>query len=317
MRNLLLTNRRALGDVVVSTALMRDIKRQYGDEINIAFHGTNRELFQDVPYLSKLRQAETVSLGYGHREWKVGIDMSTKCPQHFVKAYYEFFTRKTGIPVEMTELRPDLHVDDPCHPDAKGRWLAVTGGKTDFAAKIWHPRSWETLFRLAPNEKFARVGALGKNNIHHALRAGDNVVDLRGKTDVRGFVAAIREAKGVICGVTAAMHIAAAFDKPCIVIAGGREPWWWEAYTDVTRRINGHEGPPLRNQVYLHTVGQMRCCTPNACWHSHLPGRPGKTKFCSNVVTKDKISYPACLDGITPYHILQAMEAYEQERQSV
>lgn len=309
-RKLLLTNRRALGDVVVSTALMRDIKLQYGDEIEIGFHGTHRELLRDVPYLSKLTRAETVSLGYGHREWKIGIDVSTQCPQHFLKAYYEFFTRRTGISVEMTELRPDLHIPDPAPPEAQGRWLAVTGGKTDFTTKIWHPRSWEELFRSAPDEKFARIGALGKNNIHHPIETGENVVDLRGQTDTRGFVAAIRESKGVICGVTAAAHIAAAYDKPCIVIAGGREPWWWEAYTDVTRQINGHVGPKLRNQVYLHNVGQLECCSPCACWRSHLPGRPGKKKFCEHTVKLDGVAYPACLDRITPAHIIQAMKTY-------
>ena len=56
------------------------------------------------------------------------------------------------------------------------------------------------------------------------------------------------------------MHVAAALDKPAVVIAGGREPVQWNAYP---------------KQHYLHTVGTLPCSSiqgtvGGACWRSRV-----------------------------------------------
>ena len=42
-------------------------------------------------------------------------------------------------------------------------------------------------------------------------------------------------------------------NRPCIVIAGGREPSTWEQYT---------------NHHYIHRCGMLPCCDNGGCWKS-------------------------------------------------
>jgi ADP-heptose:LPS heptosyltransferase len=95
-----------------------------------------------------------------------------------------------------------------------------------------------------------------------------------GTADPRGFLRLIYGADGVTCPVSFPMHVAAAFDKPCVVIAGGREPWWWEAYTNTRVRQFGEECAPVTvPHKFLHSIGQLDCCQSTGCWKTHvLPG---------------------------------------------
>jgi len=325
-RYFLLHNKFSLGDVVVSTALMRDIKAAYGDSIKVSFRSnTMYDLVAPAPYIDPLDKSlmpQEVSLASGRRVApRLGIDISTKHPQHYLKAYYQLFEYNTGIHVPITELKPDLHVSTPNpRPDLENGsyWVVATGGKRDIEAKIWSPTKWGRVFDLAEEETFLRVGSLSADSIHHPIEHRPNVIDVRSRTTVCQLAALIRDCKGVVCGVTSLMHIAAAFDKPCVVIAGAREPWWWEAYTDVTRRINGHKGPKRLNQTYLHTIGDYECCSHGACWRSWVRPKSVKNKLstsrlCKDIVEED-ILQPKCLTAIQPEHIISAMNSYETEK---
>ena len=88
-----------------------------------------------------------------------------------------------------------------------------------------------------------------------------HVIDLVGRTTTREFVRLMYHAEGVLCPVTFAMHLAAAVPtragrpphRPCVVVAGGREPPHWEAYP---------------HHQFLHTVGMLSCCADGGCWKS-------------------------------------------------
>src|SRR5207244_10704494 len=103
---------------------------------------------------------------------------------------------------------------------------------------------------------FGRVGGPGQR--HPPLR---DVIDLRGRTDLRQLVRLVHHAQGVLCPVTLLMHLAAAVEvpagmpknRPCVVVAGGREPPHWEAYP---------------HHQFIHTVGALWCCDNGGCWKS-------------------------------------------------
>ena len=122
---------------------------------------------------------------------------------------------------------------------------------------------------------------MGEAGHHHPpLR---NVLDLRGQTDLRQLVRLVYHAQGVLCPVTLLMHLAAAVEtppgmpknRPCVVIAGGREPAQWEAYP---------------HHQYIHTNGALMCCDHGGCWKSRVvPLGDGDEKdeprnLCVNVV---------------------------------
>jgi hypothetical protein len=80
------------------------------------------------------------------------------------------------------------------------------------------------------------------------------------------------------------MHVAAAFDKPCVVIAGGREPPTFERYA-------WHR--------YIDNVGGLPCCRLQACWHNALSA-------CKD---HDE-QYARCMRLIEPAQIVEAVRSY-------
>jgi hypothetical protein len=101
------------------------------------------------------------------------------------------------------------------------------------------------------------------------------------------------------------MHLAPAVEvkggrpvnRPCVVIAGGREPSHWEAYT---------------NHQFVHTNGALPCCEQGGCWRSRvLPIWDGDEKDqedrrCVDVVR----GLPRCLDIITAEEVIRRITLY-------
>jgi hypothetical protein len=115
----------------------------------------------------------------------------------------------------------------------------------------------------------------------------------------------VYHAQGVLCPVTALMHLAAAVptrpDRPparaCVVVAGGREPTHWEAYP---------------HHQFIHTIGALPCCQTGGCWKSRvLPLGDGDEKdqpgnLCVNVAG----DLPKGMDLITPEEVIRRIERY-------
>ena len=97
----------------------------------------------------------------------------------------------------------------------------------------------------------------------------------------------------------AAVEVKGGFPKnrPCVVVAGGREPPGWEAYP---------------HHQFLHTVGALPCCDNGGCWKSRtVPLGDGDAKdrpenLCSDVVG----GLPHCMDMITADDVIRRIEMY-------
>jgi hypothetical protein len=189
-------------------------------------------------------------------------------------------------------------------------WIVVAGGKFDFTAKIYDPYRLQRVVEARRDMLFVQVGEL--SHLHWRLE-GENVIDLLGRTDVRGIVRLMHWSSGVICPVTFLMHLAAAVPvrpervggrrtRPCIVLAGGREGTRWEAYP---------------HHQFLHTVGSLPCCDRGGCWKSRVAalndGAPQDKSLCARpVTTPEGLTIPKCLDLISDQDILRAIEKYKE-----
>jgi hypothetical protein len=101
------------------------------------------------------------------------------------------------------------------------------------------------------------------------------------------------------------MHLAAAIEtrpgmpqtRPCVVIAGGREPPHWEAYP---------------HHQFIHTVGALRCCDNGGCWKSRtLPLGDGDPKDDAGSLCVDVAgSLPRCMDMVTAEEVIRRIESY-------
>jgi hypothetical protein len=88
-------------------------------------------------------------------------------------------------------------------------------------------------------------------------------------------------------------------NRPCVVIAGGREPPQWEAYS---------------HHQFIHTVGALRCCDNGGCWKSRtVPLGDGDSKdrpenLCVDVVGR----LPRCMDMISADEVIRRIELYSE-----
>jgi len=314
-KRFLLTHRHAPGDTVVLTALFRDIKRAYPD-FEIGFDGHAKDIVQNNPYLSHFelnkdgtpvdKQVQALRMCY-----RDGIRRQNHETCHFLAEFHRNFAQQTGFSVPLTEPRPDIHLSDfeRDTPIVEGRyWLFLSGGKSDFTAKVWDHRSWTRLVHMMRERgvPMVQTGALNKGHWHPNIPGALNLV---GRTNLRDLIRLIWHAEGVFSHVSCAMHIAAALEKPCVVIAGGREAWFWEAYVVQNRGLVCPERLRVPHQ-YLHTIGLLPCCATRGCWKSKVLPTGGDKSVCKQPVILPGQAVPECLTMITPEHALEAAMSY-------
>lgn len=308
------------GDETCATALIRDLKRTYGDQILLDFRNNAEAIRAHNPYLSELSESDpevqTVRLDY-----QQGITSAGRGNRHhFLTWFYRDFQQKTGIAVDCLESKPDLHLDEErkyLRPVSGRYWLVIAGGKTDYTIKHWD-YSWyqEVVDRLRPyGIRFVQTGLRRPGKPAHIQPKLQRVLDLVNWGGVAELLWLIWHADGVLCPVTAAMHIAAAFQKPCVVLAGGREEWWWEAYTN-----DGQFGPKASPisvpHRYLHTIGLLDCCRTKGCWLHKIVRIDSDLRICRRPADRQPYQQPLplCMEMITVEHCLEAIWSYYEER---
>lgn len=75
------------------------------------------------------------------------------------------------------------------------------------------------------------------------------------------------------------MVLAAAFQKPAVVIAGGKEPMHWQAYP---------------HHRFLYTNGALSCAAYDGCWKSEYKdcvNRVGTTPRCFSLIRPEDVAY--------------------------
>lgn len=306
---LLLENMQSPGDTLMFTCAVRDLHRAFPGEYVTSVHTPTPDIWRHNPYIT------TMTPGTG-RLLRVGYSRAIKsCNSrnaHFATGFVQHLAELLQRPFRLTDLKADVYLTDeekasPPLGVLKPYWLMMAGGKSDFTAKMWDTARWQATVQLLKDRvAFVQVG--GRSHIHKPL-AG--VVDLLGKTTFRELMRLVYHAEGCICPVTCLMHLSAAFNKPCVVIAGGREPWWWEAYTRQTWQASAMSAVPadLVEQRYLHTFGKLPCCNQVGCWRTGIGDKkPGNN--CMVIEQGETQLQPKCLRLITPQMAADAISAY-------
>jgi ADP-heptose:LPS heptosyltransferase len=309
MKKLILANHQSPGDVVMLTAAVRDLHRCYPNQFITDVRTDCPELWENNPWITPLDERDPdVQVLPCHYPL---IAQANVRPIHFVSGFIEHLNEQLGLQIQPTRLGGDLHLSEaerrrpsPVQEHFgtnRPYWIIVAGGKFDFTIKWWHFRRWQTVVeRLRHQALFVQIGDL--LHYHPPLQG---VLDLRGKTSFRELIRLVYHAEGALCPVTFLMHLAAAVEtkssqaseRPCVVVAGGREPPSWEAYP-------GHR--------FLHTIGQLPCCAEGGCWRSRsVPLGDGDEKDEPRNLCLDTVRHlPRCMDLITPDHVVQAFDSY-------
>lgn len=316
---LVLIHKRAPGDIVVLTALVRDIALTHPGRFEVAVDTTFSSIWDNNPYIVPLKDIKGrgplkhVKLSYGK-----GLRDQTHETIHFLSYFHRDFENHTRVRVPLTLPYPDLHLSDDERDRSfvRGRyWVFLSGGKCDFTAKVWGATAWrETVAGLASmGIPCVQLGGADKGHWHPEIPGALNLV---GKTSHRDWIRLIQHADGVICGVTGAMHIAAALQRPCVVIAGGREAWWWEAYVRENAGLGGQETAQKATvpHRYLHTIGLLDCCKTHGCWKNKVVPFNNDPSICKYPIVRPGQPVPKCLDMVTPEHVIEAVMSYYEDK---
>jgi ADP-heptose:LPS heptosyltransferase len=308
MQKLILKNFLSPGDLVMLTAAVRDLHRCYPGRFQTDVRTSCPEIWEHNPYLTPLsesdREVQVLECAYPL------IDRCNEAPYHCLHGFIEFLNQRLELNIKPTLFKGDIHLSaqekawySQVH-EVTGRdipfWIIVAGGKYDVPIKWWDARRFQQVVdHFAGRIQFVQVGEIG----HHHPRL-DGVIDLRGQTNLREFIRLVYHAQGVLCPVTAAMHLAAAVEvkrgpinRPCVVIAGGREPVHWEAYPD-------HQ--------FISTNGALACCSNGGCWKARVTPlgdgdeRDHPEHLCVNVVG----ALPRCMDMISAAEVIRRIELY-------
>lgn len=297
------------GDIVMLTAAVRELHRTYPGRFQTDVRTSCPALWENNPYLTPLDAREpTVRSLVCHYPL---IHQSNQAPYHFIHGFIEYLNGEMGLAIRPREFRGDIHLSEaereiPSVMElALGRpvpyWVLAAGGKYDYTIKWWHRRRWqEVVDRLQGLVHFVQVGEHG--HYHPPLRG---VIDLRGKTTLRGLVRLVYHADGVLCPVTLLMHLAAAVPlapgrtrlRGCVVVAGGREPAHWEQYP-------AHQ--------FLHTIGQLDCCGSGGCWRARTVALgDGSELDDEDMLCRQAtpLGLPRCMEMISAEQVAAAISA--------
>lgn len=314
---IVIRNTQSPGDYVVLTAAIRDLHLAHPGRFEFQADTLQQQVFEASPYVVKRlsNPGRVVTAKYPL------IHQSNQQKVHFLWGFIEYLNTQLSAKAVLTDFRPAIYLSDAEKKEPPGGlkrpyWIVVAGGKTDYSAKWWAYSWWQKV--IDDMKKWVPLVQVGSGSHKHPRMNG--VIDLVNKTSFRELMQLIYHSEGVLSIVTCMMHIAAGFNKPCVVVGGGREPWWWEGYTKDNRIVNMQRGKPgwqvpsPDNYVYhrfLHTMGKMDCCKQHGCWKNSV--NPYPRSVCPHQIQQDGQWIPKCMQMITPEIVLQSVDSYYKE----
>jgi len=228
-------------------------------------------------------------------------------PYHFIHGFHQHLEKELGIKVPVTEFRGDIHLSQEELRDAgpvSGQyWVIDAGCKADCPNKLWPTEYYQKVVdHFAGKIRFVQIG---RNEDYHPALTG--VINMIGKTTLRQLIILVKNSVGVLTPVSFPFHLAYAaptrtrHPRPCVCIAGSREPSHWEAYP---------------TSQYLHNCGAMGCKPAGWCWKVKV--QPGQ---CENSVEfknyhktplfpGETVQISKCLAMITPNDVIRAIDTF-------
>ena len=310
----------APGDLLMLTGAIRDLHACYPGKYLVDIKTPYQALLENNPGVCTLDPTVpgTMELTafYGQ------VSRSNDSTSHYATAFHEWLGATLRIPIHQTEPWGAVYLSEAEKAEPplvwsrlsgpRAYWVLNAGYKPDATVKFPGHAFWQHVVDICPEVLFVQTGAgtsKAERQFHPPVK-GDNVLDLRGQTTLRDMVTIMYNAVGCLTPVSFPMHLAAAVPmnpvycrprRPCVVVAGGREPSAWEAYS--THR-------------YLTTGGMYPCCAKGGCWAYRTvaldDGRSeNEAKLCRYPVQDEEgVEIPFCMSQIDPITVQQAIRNY-------
>jgi len=321
-RRVILQNFQAPGDIVMITAAVRDLHINYPGKFITDVRTSSLSIWESNPYISPLEESDP-RVEVHKLEYPL-INQSNQGPWHFSESFTEEIEDKLGVRIKKRLGKGDIHIGPNEEGWGQGErtkwfseygydpevnyWILNAGWKNDFTCKMWPSQRYQKVVdHFRDRLVFVQVGHESHN--HPEL---EGVINLVGKTDDRQLIRLVWSSSGVVTPVSYPMTLAAAIpvrvgkcmgqpNRPCVVIAGGREPNQWQTHA---------------NHQFIHCCGALPCCPSGGCWASRFKpigdnDEKDRKHMCKYVVhSEDGEELPYCMDIITADEVIRRMETY-------
>ena len=279
-------NRQRIGDIFMFTCAVRDFKKAFPD-VRVNVISTAGHIWDHNPNIDRTlapSEENLVKIGPGKL-----TNASNRIDWHFANAFRMSMEDALQVSIPQGESRPDIYLTEEEFnaPRIMERpyWIICIGGEKGWGCKMYPYDRFQAFVDQNPEVMFVQIGTAEDN---HPRLKGANVLDYIGKTQdretgIRDLYKLFMNAEGSIGLVSFHMHLSGGLGKPCIVVAGAREPVSFTQYP-------GHR--------YLATDGALPCGV-KACWHCDI-------KTCEALVN----GIPKCVDLIKPEDLTRALRYY-------
>jgi ADP-heptose:LPS heptosyltransferase len=274
------------------TRAVADLKETYPD-YDIDIRSPCPEIWENNSNLTPLDEkdpdVETFGIGYDE------INISGRDGLHFSDAFRHDIEEKLGVSIVKSGIQPEIHISqlertwiNQVETEFRHKgpfWIINAGFKPDNILKAYH--RWQEFADLFIDyfKGTVRLVQVGHKDHNHKPLSG--AYNLIGKTDLRQLIRLGYWSHGTIGPLSFQFVLAAALNKPHVVVAAGKEGVRWHIYP---------------NGRYIHTNGALECCKYDGCWKG---GDQGK---CVDLVN----DVPRCFLLIEPYMIMDAVKMYYQ-----
>ncbi len=326
-RKVIFTNFQGPGDIVMMTAAIRDLHINHPGKFITDVRTSSMHIWEGNPYVEwakgKPLDDKDPSISSFRLPYEL-IHQSNQGPYHFSEAFTEEIEQLLNVRIRRRIGKGDIYIRPEediwgfteratwfkeYDLDPNGDfWIIDCGHKTDFTAKFWGKGKYQAVVdHFKGKIKFVQIGH--STHIHFPL---EGAVNLIGKTDDRQMIRLVWASSGVLTPVSWPMTLAAAVpvkygkcngreERPCVVVAGGREPSRWQAHC---------------NHMFVHTNGCLPCCSRGGCWKSRAkPIGDGDEKdfknLCENVTVDDYgEEVPYCMHMISVDDVIRKIDMY-------
>lgn len=293
------------GDILTMTVAVESIHKLYPGEFVTDVRTPCPDIWEGNPWITPIKdndpKAMRIDMEYPQ------IHRSNQTPINFVSCYTEFLGEKIGKPLYATTNRPMIYLSD-----AEKSWITmlqehfthgrktpygvlVAGSKCDYTIKQWPIEYYqEVVDKTLGHVQWVQIGEESHNHVR--LK---RCISLIGQTTHRMLHRLIYHCSIGVGPVTYLMHLCAAFEKPYVYIAGGREPATFLSY------------PKMHT---LHTIGALPCCRNGSCWKSRVvPLGDGDSKdnsLCELPVLGLESPVAKCMAMIQSNDVVQIVKRY-------
>src|SRR2546423_9770465 len=205
---LLLRNVRCPGDVVLMTAVVRDLHRAYPGQYVTAVETLCPALWENNPLVVPVAELGTPDKVIGLD--CPGVAQANQGTLHFLTAFVEDLESQLGVRIPVGPCRGDIYLtaEEMRRPSPAAEaghrgpyWIVTAGGKYDFTTKWGNPVWYQQVVdHFAGRIRFVQCGE--RSHWHPPLR---NVLSLVGATDLRQVIRLVYHADGGLCPITLAM----------------------------------------------------------------------------------------------------------------